>query len=196
MLRHPYNTLLSGLILIGAALQAADAPQDGNGVAPVIKKTTPSTSATTAAASQSFNLELETMTLTDCEVVTNAKACDGKAVLIAKASSKVEGSIKLPKGDYNVLFWIMAPSLQSDTVWVTIGDAGKDSPWEGKCKSCPDHKKMPMTDFLSSGVYVNERTKLILHVTEEKDIPIVITPKEFGMLIDRIQFRRIADAKK
>jgi len=148
------------------------------------------------SVTQSVSIELEDFSLTDCVVVNLTNACGGKAVLIAKGSSKAETTVKLSKGEYNVTFWIMAPSLNSDSVWVTIGDAGKDSPWDGKCKAFPDHKRMPMKAFMSSGVYVNERERVVVRVTEDmKELPIVITPKKTGMLIDRIVFQRRGDVK-
>ncbi len=148
---------------------------------------------------RSFQIELEDFTLTDCEVVTTTLACGGKAVLIAKESSKAVSSIKLPAGNYSVVIWTLAPSLKQDAVWVVIGDAGKDSQWEGKLKSFPDHKRMPMKEFMSAGVYVSDRERVVVRVTEDKDmkeLPIVITPKKTGMQLDRIVFRRLDDAVK
>lgn len=151
------------------------------------------------AVTQSVALELEDFSLTDCVVSNLTTACGGKAVLIAKESSKAETTVKLSKGEYSVTFWIMAPSLQNDTVWVTIGDPGKAGPWEGKYKAFPDHKRMPMTAFMSSGVYVNNGAKVetvVVRVTEDmKELPIVITPKKTGMLIDRMVFQRRGDVK-
>ena len=152
------------------------------------------------SVTQSVSIELEDFSLTDC-VVSNlgALACGGKAVLIAKESSRAETTVKLSKGEYNVMFWIMAPSLNSDCVWVTIGDTGKAGPWEGKYKAFPDHKTMPMKAFMSSGVYVNNGEKVekvVVRVTEDmKELPIVITAKKTGMLIDRIVFQRRGDVK-
>ncbi len=149
-----------------------------------------------STVAQSVQIEMEDFTLTDCVVSDLTNACGGKAVLIAKASSKAETTVKLPKGDYSVEFWMMAPSLESDTVWVTIGDAGKGSPWDGKCKAFPDHQRMPMKYFVKSGVYVDSKARVVVSVTEDmKELPVVISPKKTGMLIDRVVFKRLAAPK-
>jgi hypothetical protein len=149
---------------------------------------------TNAAAGRdalTIQIELEDFTLTDCTITNVAGASGGKAVLIAVATSKAETTVELEKGEYTVEFWIEAFSLQGDTVWVTIGDAGKASPWDGKLKSFPDHARMPMREFKKSGVYVDEKTRVTLTVAEDRQrVPIVITPKKTGMLIDRIVMTR------
>ncbi|MEI8122259.1 MAG: hypothetical protein WCI20_09415 [bacterium] len=160
------------------------------------EQATTSASAKNVLTAPIVQIELEDFSLTDCVVSNIAEASGGKAVIIVKESSKAETTVKLPRGNYSVEFWIMAPSLNSDTVWVMIGDAGKASPWDGKCKSFPDHQRMPMKEFKKSGVYDGERGRVVVSVTDDmKELPIVITPKKTGMLIDRVVFRRVGAVK-
>lgn len=133
-------------------------------------------------------IELEAFTLTEAPLVESEIASGGKAVSFAAEKARAESTVTLPKGDYLVELFLKGPSLDHDTVWVKIGDVEP-------ALTYPSHPKLPMTLFWQS--IVGGRTHPVtFKVTEEQQtLPVVITPKETGMELDRIIFRLQVPAK-
>jgi hypothetical protein len=133
-------------------------------------------------------VELEAFTLTDAPVVELKNASGGKAVDFAKETARAETTVALSKGDYTAEVFLKGPTLDHDTVWVKIGDANS-------VKAFPSHPRLPMVDFQQSMVGGRTNPATITVAEERKKLAVVITPKETGMMLDRIIFRVKAKPK-
>jgi hypothetical protein len=133
-------------------------------------------------------IELEAFTLTNAPVVESDRASGGKAVDFAKETARAETTATLPKGDYLVELFLKGPTLDNDTVWVKVGDGEP-------AKTYPSHPRLPMVDFWQSLMGGRTQPVTITVAEERKTLAVVITPKETGMLLDRIIFRLQAKAK-
>jgi hypothetical protein len=127
-------------------------------------------------------IELEAFTLTEAPVVDLDIASGGKAVSFQTEKARAETTVTLSKGDYKVELFLMGPSLDHDTVFVKIGDADP-------VKTFPSHPVLPMVTFWRSMVGGRTNAMTIAVTEEQKTLPVVITPKETELKLDRIIFR-------
>lgn len=133
-------------------------------------------------------IELEAFTLTEAPVVALDNASGGKAVDFARETARAETTVTLPKGDYMVELFLKGPTLDNDTVWVKVGDAEP-------AKTYPSHPRLPMVDFWQSMMGGRTQPVTITVTEENRTLAVVITPKETGMMLDRIIFRSKARTK-
>jgi hypothetical protein len=133
-------------------------------------------------------IELENFALTDAPIVESEVASGGKAVSFPSGKARAETKVKLPRGDYTVELYLMGRSLDHDTVWVKVGDA-QPAP------TFPSHPRLPMKEFNKSMVGGRLNAVPLTIAEDEKEVPVIITPKETEMTLDRIIFRKVVAPK-
>lgn len=77
---------------------------------------------TVAFSGTELKIELEAMSLTNCEVYDDAKASGGKAIKLTKDDSKAVIKVTLPKGEYTGLVNENSPGGYADAFYVFLND--------------------------------------------------------------------------
>lgn len=116
---------LLAVLFIGCASEPAEAPAaeaaaPAAPAAPVMAETTPVK--TVAFSGTELKLELEDMSLTNCEVYDDAKASGGKAIKLVKDDSTAKIMVTLPKGEYTGLVNENSPGGWADAFYVFLND--------------------------------------------------------------------------
>jgi hypothetical protein len=138
----------------------------------------PTPTTTTAPAGKPMILEAEDFTLTGCDIVDDAGASGGKAVLIKYDSSAGTKDLTLDAGNYVVTLYEKAPDDKHDAVYCGVGNAVQrvfPTEWgkwiAAKTFDFTVDKTGPVT-FIFTPTWIGQKSG------------------EFGMLIDRFEITK------
>jgi hypothetical protein len=124
-----------------------------------------------------YVVEASKFTLTDCQIVTDAKASSGKAVKLLKSSATGTYEMKLPKGDYTMSLNMNGPDGDHDALVMKANDA--------QIRTYPDHVW---------GSYVTAFKTLNFTVGDDGKVVLSFKAAEIEMFLDTFVIVKAAPA--
>ncbi|MCM1321417.1 MAG: hypothetical protein NC041_05750 [Bacteroides sp.] len=155
------------------AEEAAPAPAEA--AAPSIAPTTEVK--TVVFSGKELKISIADMSLTNCEIVPDPKAMNGKAVRLLGDDSTAKINITIPKGEYTGLVNENAPDGAHDAFYVQLG--------ETYFRCYPSDP--PIGDY-----ELTERNPMAIDIAEDATLEMIVQPHspsrkgEFGMLLDYV----------
>jgi hypothetical protein len=123
------------------------------------------------AAGCATPLEVENFELTDAKVVDLADG--GKAMLMTSDTSEATQTVELAAGDYELIVYAMAASLEEDAFFVTVGDSGQQRRFPKEVGKVLPADPVPFT------------------VAEAGPVKIEISCAEANVKIDRVEIKPV-----